>query len=1512
MTHQAQAVKTRRVVDSPTAEHQARRAKRVTAVPAAARRRDVRVDLPLTGGRPMPEALRRPLEVRLGHDLRTVRLHTGPEAAVAARALGAEAYAYGHDVGFAPGRFDPASTRGSRLLAHEVAHVVQQSRTGGPPVVQLQPAEETAPVPHSRLVPRASMSVSLSGLNFNSYEYYEPGPKRPQAIAMVLARLLGDEYRQGLEQRVLAAIEAENMTFTGDWADPAAVAGDKEVIGRIGLNAPAVMALIDILRGMELEPELSEQQHQILRMAWYTEHAWQDVRKIGPETAELPAWYYEHKYLFDRAMASQGELLAAYGLTVEAEKQGEAGAAERRADAARDLILAIAGAVDVLEQIRVNGELRRDKTVARLVGVLWVVPEDGGEPTELADVQKAATFLGFVWSQPKLMEERAHTAALKEMLWRFARFYVRELSVGGGDEPLLPKPSKVNASPYPAELVPKPQLTPPLYEAAQEWDLRTRMSIDFPTVFAAFAARFDFRWERLRVPTKGEGAKPGTTPTKEQAVETVSGLYASEQGAHAEIDTLIRNLGPPGVGAPSLSAAQKIAIFTGQRGPDYFVKNTRGEGNSSDWGFKFTSPGIFVVRCTARQRRDSDAEFQRAPSVTYIPIFIRPASVMVEEQARTLLEEQTRDKDLIPEIDAMLTAPLLPPEVQKELLQLREDLAASQEGAGAMLKLQESRLAKQWDEIKDSNTVSEREKRDVKRRLEEVRLILETRGKRVADESALATAGRLLATFISDGGQTLPLLMEVADLPPTEADPYRVHVSDLTMSKSGESTGGGKTRAKAIEDAVTQILQGEQGYDTGWVAFVVDDVPIRTRIGKSKGKLLAEAIDKASLFLTIAAILAAPFTGGASLWLLIPVAIAAAGTSLYRILSRAEAHVLRADLETLLDIVNIIGGVVAPIRVAASGLRLMRLGRTMMVIGLGNDGAGMILMGASIAQQLDAVKDLPWDERSAAIQVILGQALFQVGLVAGGELAQIGIRRRAMLKALDPKRRPPAPKNPRRTGAPDPGAKDRTMAGINQEPKGTTVLPRKGRQRPTRPGHDDPLLAALEKEGVRREPPPPYKVTEPIKDNMTLKERFNDYESAYAAYDAVVAAAAGREVAICRDQKTGVYAVQIGTTTSVGKPSGGKWRTLLHFHPNKENVLRFRLPAPQDFNELMFRFLRSKRNVREFLEYDIPGVGRGRTEFGITPGHAEPFYVKTYMPDGTVSEVRFTSDGPFHAYWGKDTIFVEKGSDVYDAMMRDLDVWRSQIDRSLVEKTIAGAITTKPEAVKPLQTDRGDLTQAGLDFLRQNVKALRHASDDQIRAKFLTEGFAFEVLAREELRRLSAPKQTKTTFLLTKPRMKLSWVIERIRIARKQKKPSATPPLLTEGVHEFIERTPSLRALRDEGLNSPDPRIRDAWEIFYYGEKLPRGPRQPRRPARRGERLPRGFFYGRVGDKEPDALTIDLDNQVIRVIDFTQQIGVKIHSFKTLFYKLVLGEATGLGVTAVDYRSQLRQTEIKD
>ena len=66
------------------------------------------------------------MEQRLGSNFSQVRVHTDARAAQSARAVDALAYTVGRDVVFGEGRYAPHSASGQRLLAHELAHVVQQ------------------------------------------------------------------------------------------------------------------------------------------------------------------------------------------------------------------------------------------------------------------------------------------------------------------------------------------------------------------------------------------------------------------------------------------------------------------------------------------------------------------------------------------------------------------------------------------------------------------------------------------------------------------------------------------------------------------------------------------------------------------------------------------------------------------------------------------------------------------------------------------------------------------------------------------------------------------------------------------------------------------------------------------------------------------------------------------------------------------------------------------------------------------------------------------------------------------------------------------------------------------------------------------------------------------------------------------------------------------------------------------------------------------------------------------
>ena len=85
------------------------------------------VDRVLTGsGQPLEPALRQDMEQRFGYDFSGVRVHFDAAAEQSARELDAYAYTAGRHIVFGAGRFDSDSLEGRRLLAHELAHVVQQ------------------------------------------------------------------------------------------------------------------------------------------------------------------------------------------------------------------------------------------------------------------------------------------------------------------------------------------------------------------------------------------------------------------------------------------------------------------------------------------------------------------------------------------------------------------------------------------------------------------------------------------------------------------------------------------------------------------------------------------------------------------------------------------------------------------------------------------------------------------------------------------------------------------------------------------------------------------------------------------------------------------------------------------------------------------------------------------------------------------------------------------------------------------------------------------------------------------------------------------------------------------------------------------------------------------------------------------------------------------------------------------------------------------------------------------
>ncbi|WP_111669040.1 eCIS core domain-containing protein [Algoriphagus litoralis] len=90
-------------------------------------------------GAALPPAIQQDMGQKFGADFSGVRVHTGPQAASMSSALGAQAFTHGNDIYFNEGKYQPESSQGKHLIAHELTHTVQQGAA-----VKRSPSEEVS------------------------------------------------------------------------------------------------------------------------------------------------------------------------------------------------------------------------------------------------------------------------------------------------------------------------------------------------------------------------------------------------------------------------------------------------------------------------------------------------------------------------------------------------------------------------------------------------------------------------------------------------------------------------------------------------------------------------------------------------------------------------------------------------------------------------------------------------------------------------------------------------------------------------------------------------------------------------------------------------------------------------------------------------------------------------------------------------------------------------------------------------------------------------------------------------------------------------------------------------------------------------------------------------------------------------------------------------------------------------------------------------------------------------
>ncbi len=96
----------------------------------------------LTGGRPLAGEVRTYMEPRFQADFSTVRVHNDPDSAKLSNRLSARAFTYQNHIFFSRDQYQPGTSSGKELLAHELTHTIQQGHA-----VQRQPQVSTSSTP---------------------------------------------------------------------------------------------------------------------------------------------------------------------------------------------------------------------------------------------------------------------------------------------------------------------------------------------------------------------------------------------------------------------------------------------------------------------------------------------------------------------------------------------------------------------------------------------------------------------------------------------------------------------------------------------------------------------------------------------------------------------------------------------------------------------------------------------------------------------------------------------------------------------------------------------------------------------------------------------------------------------------------------------------------------------------------------------------------------------------------------------------------------------------------------------------------------------------------------------------------------------------------------------------------------------------------------------------------------------------------------------------------------------
>ena len=156
-----------------------------------------------SGGQPLADTIRHPMEQAFNADFSSVKIHTGSQSDSLNRSLSARAFTSGQDIFFRKGEYNPGSSGGQELLAHELTHVVQQNgrsvqRNVSSSSQRIQAKYVNAKVTWGgRTTFRAGQTLTFNVGQPDEYEQHRPDATKTGNSIKRGSHILVDDYGNG-------------------------------------------------------------------------------------------------------------------------------------------------------------------------------------------------------------------------------------------------------------------------------------------------------------------------------------------------------------------------------------------------------------------------------------------------------------------------------------------------------------------------------------------------------------------------------------------------------------------------------------------------------------------------------------------------------------------------------------------------------------------------------------------------------------------------------------------------------------------------------------------------------------------------------------------------------------------------------------------------------------------------------------------------------------------------------------------------------------------------------------------------------------------------------------------------------------------------------------------------------------------------------------------------------------------------------------------------------------------